>query len=62
MDKYTILKRAYDETLRLWAREKDLYEERNTNIIAKHHMERYWDELSELGQELIEMERERAGA
>ena len=62
MDKYTILKRAYDETLRLWAYEKDLYEENNDHIIAKHRMEKYWNELSELGQELIEIESKRAGA
>lgn len=60
MDKYTILNRAYNETLRLWAYEKDLYEKNNNNPIAKHRMDKYWSELQELRQELIEIER--AGA
>lgn len=61
MDKYTILNRAYTETFRLWAYEKDLYEKNNNDPIAKHKMARYWDELSELGRELIEIERQRQG-
>ena len=57
VDMMMILNRAYNETLRIWAKEKDILEANPGNKIAQYKMEMYQAQLDEMHGMILAEER-----